>query len=110
MESRSLVFKALGDPTRRAILERLREGDLSAGEISDGFDIGKASISHHLNLLKATGLVQCRRQGQQQIYTLHTTVFQEALQWLRTFFEDQAKAKTQGPPGKGRSGRSGLHG
>ena len=101
MESRSLVFKALGDPTRRAILDRLREGDLSAGDISDGFEIGKASISHHLNLLKSAGLVKCRRQGQQQIYTLHTTVFQEALQWLMVFFEEQKPLPN--PKGKGRS-------
>lgn len=85
MEMRSLVFKALADPTRRTILDRLRQGDLNAGEIADGFEISKASISHHLNLLKQAGLVRCRRQGQQQIYTLHTTVFQEALQWLMTF-------------------------
>jgi DNA-binding transcriptional ArsR family regulator len=101
MEVRSLVFKALGDPTRRAILDRLRAGDLSAGDISDGFEIGKASISHHLNLLKQAGLVKCRRQGQQQIYTLHATVFQEALQWLMTFFEEQAKAPS--PKGSGKS-------
>ncbi|WP_372342211.1 autorepressor SdpR family transcription factor [Geothrix sp. PMB-07] len=82
---RSLVFKALADPTRRSILDRLREGDLSAGEIAEAYEIGKASISHHLNLLKHAGLVRCRRQGQQQIYTLHTTVFQEALQWLLAF-------------------------
>ncbi|WLT30554.1 autorepressor SdpR family transcription factor [Geothrix sp. PMB-07] len=85
MEMRSLVFKALADPTRRSILDRLREGDLSAGEIAEAYEIGKASISHHLNLLKHAGLVRCRRQGQQQIYTLHTTVFQEALQWLLAF-------------------------
>jgi len=108
MESRSLVFKALGDPTRRAILDRLREGDLSAGEISHGFEIGKASISHHLNLLKTAGLVKCRRQGQQQIYTLHTTVFQEALQWLMVFFKEQAIIP--GPKGAAKSGRNGLRG
>lgn len=85
MEVRSLVFKALADPTRRAILDRLREGDRSAGELAEGFEIGKASISHHLNLLKQAGLVRVRRQGQQQIYTLHTTVFQEAIQWLMNF-------------------------
>ncbi len=102
MESRALVFKAIGDPTRRAILDRLKQGDLSAGEISEGFDIGKASISHHLNLLKSAGLVKCRRQGQQQIYTLHTTVFQEALQWLMTFFQDpdpSGKSDGSGRPG-----------
>jgi len=101
MEVRSLVFKALGDPTRRAILDRLREGDLNAGDISDGFEIGKASISHHLNLLKQAGLVKCRRQGQQQIYSLHTTVFQEALQWLMVFFEEPRT--TPGPKAGGKS-------
>lgn len=108
MEARSLVFKALGDPTRRAILDRLREGDLSAGEISDGFEIGKASISHHLNLLKSAGLVKCRRRGQQRIYTLHSTVFQEALQWLMVFFEEQSTPP--GPKGAGKSGKNGPPG
>lgn len=108
MEVHPLVFKALGDPTRRAILDRLRGGDLSAGDISHGFEIGKASISHHLNLLKAAGLVKCRRQGQQQIYTLHTTVFQEALQWLMTFFKEQTEAPS--PKEAGKSGKNGPRG
>ena len=100
MESRSLVFKALGDPTRREILERLQQRDLNAGELAEGFPIGKASISHHLNLLKQAGLVQVRRQGQQQIYSLHTTVFQEALQWLMNLFREPA------PPRPKESGKS----
>jgi DNA-binding transcriptional ArsR family regulator len=108
MEIRSLVFKALADPTRRAILDGLRQGDLNAGEIAAGFQIGKASISHHLNLLKQAGLVQSRRQGQQQIYTLHTTVFQEALQWLMIFFENQATPPN--PRGSGKWGKNGPHG
>jgi len=86
MEPGSLVFKALADPTRRRILDLLRERDLSAGDLAAGFDITKASISHHLNLLKQAGLVRVRRQGQHQIYTLHTTVFQEAMQWMMNFF------------------------
>jgi DNA-binding transcriptional ArsR family regulator len=53
----------------------------------------KASISHHLNLLKQAGLVRVRRQGQNQIYTLDTTVFQEALQWLMDFFQEPKKAE-----------------
>lgn len=108
MEGRSLIFKALGDPTRREILDRLRGGDLSAGEIASAFEIGKASISHHLNLLKQAGLVKSRRQGQQQIYSLHTTVFQEALQWLMTFFE--AQTNLSNPKGPEKSARNGLRG
>ena len=49
------LFKALSDPTRRKILELLKDGDLSAGEIAAAFDIGKPSISHHLKELKAAG-------------------------------------------------------
>lgn len=76
------VFKALADPTRRRILELLKERDLSAGEIADAFDIGKPSISHHLNLLKAADMVLSEREGQSIIYSLNTTVFQEAIAWL----------------------------
>lgn len=52
------VFKALSDPTRRKILDLLKEEDLTAGEISDHFNMSKPSISQHLKLLKNAGLVQ----------------------------------------------------
>ena len=77
-----LVFKALADPTRRRILEYLREGDLNAGEIAERFDMTKPSISHHLSLLKQAGLVEDTRRGQNIVYSLDTTVFQEALRFL----------------------------
>jgi len=53
----NLMFKALADGTRRRILELLRAGDLTAGEIADHFSISKPSISHHLNVLKQANLV-----------------------------------------------------
>ncbi len=76
------IFKALADPTRRRILQLLRERDLSAGAIAAHFAISKPSISHHLSLLKQAGLVHDERQGQQVIYSLNTTVLQEGLAWL----------------------------
>lgn len=77
------VFTALGDPTRRHILGMLAEkGALSAGEIAGAFEISKPSVSHHLAALKRAGLVQDRRQGQQIIYSLDTTVFQDVLTWI----------------------------
>lgn len=97
MEFSSLVFKALSDPTRRTMLERLRAGDLNAGELAEGLPMTKASVSHHLNLLKQAGLVRVRRQGQNQVYTLDTTVFQEAMQWLMEFFQKDAKPKGRNP-------------
>jgi ArsR family transcriptional regulator len=76
------VFSALSDPTRRKILEFLREGDLSSGEISDRLPIGKPAVSHHLGTLKAAGLVSAERDGQSIVYSLNTTVFQEILTWI----------------------------
>ena len=80
--SLNLVFSALGDGSRLRILELLRAGDLTAGEIADHFSISKPSISHHLNVLKQANLVSDERQGQNIMYSLNTTVFQEALAWL----------------------------
>lgn len=77
-----LVFKALSDPTRRQILRMLSQGDLSAGEIASAFAMAKPSVSHHLNVLKQAGLVQDERRGQQIIYSLDTTVFQDVLAWI----------------------------
>ncbi|TBL70892.1 autorepressor SdpR family transcription factor [Paenibacillus thalictri] len=76
------AFKALADPTRRQILNLLRERDLTAGEIADHFQISKPSISHHLNLLKQAGLVIDKRQGQTIVYSLHTTVMEDVLGWM----------------------------
>ncbi len=95
MDFSSPVFKALADPTRRAMLDRLRKGDLNAGELAEGLPMTKASVSHHLNLLKHAGLVRVRRSGQNQIYTLDTTVFQEALQWLMNFFQEHPAPKAK---------------
>lgn len=64
------VFKALADPTRRQILQDLREGELSAGEIASKFPIKGPSVSRHLAILKAAGLVDERRDANRIIYSL----------------------------------------
>ncbi len=79
------LFKALSDPTRREILEMLRKGDLTAGEISDAFNMSKPSISHHLDLLRQAGLVVSVREGQHIFYSLNTTELDEAVKWLYSF-------------------------
>lgn len=76
------VYEALADPTRREILSMLSRGDLSAGEIAEAFAISKPSISHHLSVLKQADLVEARREGQSLIYTIHTTVLEDALSSL----------------------------
>jgi ArsR family transcriptional regulator len=79
------LFKALNDPTRREILEMLKEKDLTAGEIADRFNISKPSISHHLDLLRQAGLVVSVKEGQFISYSLNTTVMDEMLQWILQF-------------------------
>jgi DNA-binding transcriptional ArsR family regulator len=79
------VFYALSDPTRRQILKLLKDADLNAGEISENFNISKPSISHHLNVLKHAKLVTGDKRGQNIIYSLNTTVFQEVLEWFFDF-------------------------
>lgn len=79
------AFKALADPTRRHILELLRSGDLTAGEIAEHFDITKPSLSHHLGILKSAELVDTERHGQSIVYSLNTTVMQDLMAWFYTF-------------------------
>ena len=76
------LFKALNDPTRRQILQMLQEHDLSAGEIADGFDISKPSISHHLDILRQAKLIDRERDGQFIRYSINTTVLEEAANWF----------------------------
>ena len=79
------LFKALNDSTRREILELLKKGDLTAGEIADQFNISKPSISHHLDLLKQAGLVESLKEGQYIYYSLNTTVMDEIVKWFVGF-------------------------
>lgn len=79
------AFKALADPTRRRILELLSEGDMTAGDISAHFDMAKPSVSHHLSILKAAGLVTDERHGQNIVYSVNLTVFQEMMKWFCNF-------------------------
>jgi DNA-binding transcriptional ArsR family regulator len=76
------VFKALSDPTRREILRLLRDGDLTAGAIAEHFDISKPSISHHLATLRHAGLITAERRGQEILYSLDATLFEELIAYF----------------------------
>ncbi|MCQ6282758.1 autorepressor SdpR family transcription factor [Bacillus sp. EB600] len=76
------VFKALADPTRRKILDLLKEQDLTAGDIAEQFEMTKPSISNHLKILKSAGLVMDEKKGQFIIYSLNSTVLQDVIKWL----------------------------
>jgi DNA-binding transcriptional ArsR family regulator len=90
----NLLFKALGDPTRRQIIELLRKRDMTAGEIADYFSISKPSISHHLDLLKQAGVVVSVKEGQFITYSLNTTVFDEMVKWVMDM-SDKKEKKTK---------------
>lgn len=73
------VFKALADPTRREILGLLRTGDLTAGEVAEHFPQSFSTISGHCKVLRDAGLVVTERQGTSIVYSLNTSVAEEAL-------------------------------
>jgi DNA-binding transcriptional ArsR family regulator len=81
----NLVFKALNDPTRRAILELLKDKDMTAGEIAEQFQMSWPSVSHHLELLKRAELVVAEKEGQYIYYSINTTVMDEMISWLMQF-------------------------
>lgn len=81
----NILFKALNDQTRREILEMLRSGDKTAGEIADKFNISKPSISHHLDLLRQAGLVESVKEGQFIYYSLNVTMVDEIVKWFMQF-------------------------
>ena len=78
----NLLFKALRDPTRRRILEMLKERDLTAGQIAEAFSMTAPSISYHLDFLKHAQLVSSRKNGQFVTYSLETTVLDDSLGWI----------------------------
>lgn len=75
----SKAFKALSDETRREILKLLNKQDMSAGEISDHFNMSKPSISKHLDILRDAELISSEKKGQYVIYSINTSILQEVL-------------------------------
>ncbi|MCR4436645.1 MAG: autorepressor SdpR family transcription factor [Clostridiales bacterium] len=75
-------FKALSDRTRREILNLLKKGDMTAGDIAASFSMTQATVSHHLSVLKDAGLVSDRREGKYILYELNTSVIEEMMAWF----------------------------
>ena len=80
------VFKAMSDPTRRKIIELLKEGPKTAGKIADHFSHAQPTISRHLNVLKNAHLIVDQRERTVIIYRLNTTILQEWLAWIFEHF------------------------
>ena len=77
-----ITLRALADPTRRKILELLKNGRLAAGEIAERFDMTAAAVSRHLAVLKEADLIRDTRQGKYIIYELNASVLEEIMLWL----------------------------
>jgi ArsR family transcriptional regulator, arsenate/arsenite/antimonite-responsive transcriptional repressor len=89
------VFKALADPTRREILRLLNDGEKTAGQLAERFDISAPSMSHHFNVLKGADLISARRDGQQIYYSLNTTVFQDVMAVMFDLFARDTNGKRE---------------
>ena len=87
------TFKALSDPTRRAVLELLRNGAQTAGDIGAHFDMTGATVSHHLAVLKEAGLVSDDRQGKYIYYELNLSVLDEITGWIAGLKGDKSDEK-----------------
>ncbi len=94
----SSVFKALSDPTRREVLSLLRQGPLSAGEISAQFNVSRPTMSAHFAVLREAGLVTSEKQGKSVIYELQMSVLEEALLGFAQGFGLELKDTGNGGP------------
>jgi DNA-binding transcriptional ArsR family regulator len=79
---------ALGDPTRRRIFERLRQGPLAVGELADGLPISRPAVSQHLRVLKEAGLVVDRKLGTRRLYEVDPDGLGELRDWLDDFWSE----------------------
>src|SRR5437762_5212781 len=95
--ARHLAFAALADQTRRDILNLLRRGPRTSGQIADAFHSSWPTISRHLGVLRHAGLVVAERQGQEIHYELNTSVFQDLVQHLMELVKPPARARLPKP-------------
>lgn len=86
------TMKALSDSTRREILEMLKKGKMSAGEICGKFDVSDAAISRHLSVLKEADLVRDTREGKYIYYELNASVLEEIMLWITSLKGDENNA------------------
>jgi DNA-binding transcriptional ArsR family regulator len=97
------VFKALADPTRRHVLQLLRNGPMSAGDLADHFDVSKPTMSAHFAVLREAGLIEAEKDGKSVIYHLKLSVLEEALMGFAQTFGLGAEPQRSRPHAKRRA-------
>lgn len=86
--SMDLVFAALADPTRRAIIDRLRGGEASSGELAEPLPISRSAVSQHLKVLESAGLITRSKSAQRRIIALNADALTEAAEWLQSAHDE----------------------
>lgn len=89
------TLRALADPTRREILNLLKKGRLSAGEIGEHFSVSTAAVSRHLSVLKEADLITDTREGKYIFYQLNASVLEEILLWLAELKGEESHDKKE---------------
>ena len=79
------AFSAIADPTRRAILDHLRDGEMGAGEIAERFPVSRPAIARHVRILKKAGLLKERREAQKRFYALEPRGLADVDRWLQPY-------------------------
>ena len=82
------VLDALGDPTRRLVFKRLREGNRSVTELARGLDVSRPAVSQHLKVLRTAGLAVVRTEGTRRLYAIDTRGIEAARSWLDGFWDN----------------------
>lgn len=89
------TLRALADPTRREIMNMLKKGRMSAGDISSHFDMSGAAVSRHLSVLKEVDLIRDKREGKNIFYELNASVLEEIMLWLSELKGVEADVETE---------------
>jgi DNA-binding transcriptional ArsR family regulator len=99
------ALDALGDPTRRLVFTRLRNGTRSVREIAEGMEVSRPAVSQHLHVLKAAGLVKVRAVGTRRLYAVDTRGIQALRSWLEGFWDDALAAFAEAAEREASKGR-----
>ena len=97
------LLGVLGDPTRRAVFERLRGGPLSVGEIAAGLPVSRPAVSQHLRVLREAGLVTERREGTRRLYSVDQAGLGELRTYVESFWEEALAGFKAAAESEGRS-------
>src|SRR5512140_3274922 len=98
MEMNPRALDVLGDPTRRAIVDRLRRGPSPVGRLAEGMPVSRPAVSQHLTVLKTAGLVSEHREGTRRIYRLEPAGIEELQRWVEGLVNDARSGRADPAP------------